>query len=146
MVLLLFQPNLIIWKEYLLLSKIANQNVATEKNLLQKYVTGHSNTIAQILLKMCCAILERENLRRMSLNIVLVPNIWICAKWNLISNTLTIFGFPWQSYFAKIQKYSLPFLLAVLARFLDWWLSLSFEAIPHYEIATPRCKESTRLT
>ena len=40
--------------------------------------------------------------------IVLVPNIWIYAKWNLISSTPTIFGFPWQSYFAEIQKWTLP--------------------------------------
>ena len=49
-----------------------------------------------------------RNLQRMS-NVVLVPNIWIFAKWNLISNTLTIFGFSRENLsWAKIPKQTSP--------------------------------------
>ena len=76
-----------ILKRYLKGFEIGIQNIATKKNLLQKFVTAH-NAIAKISQK--CALFSREKiLQRMSY----IPNIWIYAKWNLISNTLTIFDF-----------------------------------------------------
>ena len=81
-------------------SEIAIPNITTEKNLLQKYVTAH-NAIAKISQK--CALLSREKILQRMSYIVLVPNIWIYAKWNLISNSLTIFSFSWENLSHKIN-------------------------------------------